>query len=85
MSNKIEYISYEELLNVYAKTIANSGGDFLEYGMTVEYSRYCNSFKTMSTIRISLTNSHILFMAFAMDITFWMGTKEYLLLLEFTS
>lgn len=26
MSNKIEYISYEELLNVYAKTIANSGG-----------------------------------------------------------
>ena len=26
MSNKIEYISYEELVNVYAKTIANSGG-----------------------------------------------------------
>ena len=36
MSNKIEYISYEELLSVYAKTIANSGGGFLEYGMTVE-------------------------------------------------
>lgn len=26
MSNKIEYISYEELLNIYAKTITNSGG-----------------------------------------------------------